>query len=106
IRQNQIQRAQKMITDSGKPKKNRKNPNDPARFLKKQFFTDNGELAEDEIWRIDQEVIEKEAMYDGFYAVVTNLDDDVQDIIAINKRRWQIEECFRILKSDFDARPV
>ena len=106
IRQNQIQRAQKMITDSGKPKKNRKNPNDPARFLKKQSFTDNGELAEDEIWRIDQEVIEKEAMYDGFYAVVTNLDDDVQDIIAINKRRWQIEECFRILKSDFDARPV
>ena len=106
IRQNQIQRAQKMITDSGKPKKNRKNPNDPARFLKKQSFTDNGELAEDEIWQIDQEVIEKEAMYDGFYAVVTNLDDDVQDIIAINKRRWQIEECFRILKSDFDARPV
>ena len=95
-----------MITDSGKPKKNRKNPNDPARFLKKQSFTDNGELAEDEIWQIDQEVIEKEAMYDGFYAVVTNLDDDVQDIIAINKRRWQIEECFRILKSDFDARPV
>lgn len=106
IRQNQIQRAQKMITDSGKPKKNRKNPNDPARFLKKQSFTDNGELAEDEIWQIDQEIIEKEAMYDGFYAVVTNLDDDVQDIIAINKRRWQIEECFRILKSDFDARPV
>ena len=106
IRQNQIQRAQKMITDSGKQKKNRKNPNDPARFLKKQSFTDNGELAEDEIWQIDQEVIEKEAMYDGFYAVVTNLDDDVQDIIAINKRRWQIEECFRILKSDFDARPV
>lgn len=106
IRQNQIQRAQKMITDSGKPKKNRKNPNDPARFLKKQSFTDNAELAEDEIWQIDQEVIEKEAMYDGFYAVVTNLDDDVQDIIAINKRRWQIEECFRILKSDFDARPV
>lgn len=106
IRQNQIQRAQKMITDSGKPKKNRKNPNDPARFLKKQSFTDNVELAEDEIWQIDQEVIEKEAMYDGFYAVVTNLDDDVQDIIAINKRRWQIEECFRILKSDFDARPV
>ena len=106
IRQNQIQRAQKMITDSGKPKKNRKNPNDPARFLKKQSFTNNGELAEDEIWQIDQEVIEKEAMYDGFYAVVTNLDDDIQDIIAINKRRWQIEECFRILKSDFDARPV
>ena len=53
-----------------------------------------------------KKLLKKEAMYDGFYAVVTNLDDDVQDIIAINKRRWQIEECFRILKSDFDARPV
>ena len=49
---------------------------------------------------------EKEAIYNEYYAVVTNLDDDLQDIIAINKRRSQIEESFRILKSDFDARPV
>lgn len=106
IRQAQIERAQKMISDSGKPKKNRKNPNDPARFIKKQSFTDDGELAEDEIWCIDSEAVEREAIYDGFYAVVTNLEDEVQDIIAINKRRWQIEECFRILKSEFNARPI
>lgn len=106
IREMQIQRARKMITASGKIKKNRKNPNDPARFLSKQAFTENGELAEDEIWEIDQEAIEKEAMYDGFYAVVTNLEGDVQEIISINKRRWQIEECFRIMKTEFDARPV
>lgn len=83
--------------------KNRKNPNDPARFLKKQSFTDNGELAEDEIWQIDQEVIEKEAMYDGFYAVVTNLDDDVQDIIAIDED-GRLKNVLNY-KSDFDADP-
>lgn len=106
IRNGQIERATKMISDSGKIKKNRKNPNDPARFLKKQSFTENGELAEEELWQIDHETISKEEMYDGFYAVVTNLDADITDIIAINKRRWQIEECFRILKTEFDARPV
>lgn len=106
IRETQIQRAKKMISDTGKIKKNRKNPNDPARFLEKHAFTEKGELAEDEIWQINEKTIEKEAMYDGFYAVVTNLDDDIQEIIAINKRRWQIEECFRIMKTEFDARPV
>lgn len=106
IRNGQIERATKMISDSGKIKKNRKNPNDPARFLKKQSFTENGELAEEELWQIDHETIDKEEMYDGFYAVVTNLDADITDIITINKRRWQIEECFRILKTEFDARPV
>ncbi len=106
IREGQIQRAAKMITDGGKIKKKQKNPNDPARFLKKNAFTENGELAEEEIWQLNQEAIEKEAMYDGFYCVVTNLDEDVKEIIAINQRRWQIEECFRIMKTEFDARPV
>lgn len=106
IRNGQIERAAKMISESGKIKKNRKNPNDPARFLKKQSFTENGELAEEDIWQINQEIINKEEMFDGFYAIVTNLDEDITDIIAINKRRWQIEECFRILKTEFDARPV
>ncbi len=106
IREAQIQRAKKMITEDGKPKKNRKNPNDPARFIKKTAVTDNGELASDELWCVDQEIIDKEAMFDGYYAVITNLDDDVADIIAINKRRWQIEECFRIMKTEFSARPI
>lgn len=95
-----------MMTESGKPKKNRKNPNDPARFLKKQAFTQNGELAEEELWQINEEAIETEAQYDGFYAVVTNLEADVKEIIAINRRRWQIEACFRIMKTEFSARPI
>lgn len=106
IRENQIQRASKMITEGGKIKKNRKNPNDPARFLKKYTFTETGELAEDEVWQLDEDAIEKESMFDGFYAVVTNLDEDVKEIISINQRRWQIEECFRIMKTEFQARPV
>lgn len=45
-------------------------------------------------------------MFDGFYAVCTTLEDDVSEIIKVNKRRWEIEESFRILKTDFKARPV
>lgn len=55
---------------------------------------------------LNEEQIESEAMYDGFYAVCTNLEDDAATIIKINKRRWEIEECFEIMKSEFKARPV
>ena len=102
IRQGQIDRAKNMISKNGKIKKNRKNPNDPSRFTKRTSITANGEVAEEEIYEIDQEAIDKEAMYDGFYAVSTDMEGDVAEIIAINKRRWQIEECFRIMKTDFD----
>lgn len=85
IRDKQVERAQKML-DSGSTEKNRKNPNDPARFI--------GKIAE-------------EAQYDGLYAVCTDLlDDDVSDILKVSEGRWQIEECFRIMKTDFSARPV
>ena len=45
-------------------------------------------------------------MYDGFYAVCTSLEDDAETIVKVNRRRWEIEECFRIMKSEFHARPV
>ena len=45
-------------------------------------------------------------MYDGFYAVITNLEGDVSEIIKINKQHWEIEENFRIMKTEFEARPV
>lgn len=106
IRQAQIERAMKMIGKGGKPKKNRKNPNDPARFIRTTAITENGEVASDVFCELNQEAIDKEAMYDGFYAVSTDLDGDIAEIIAINQRRWQIEECFRIMKTDFEARPV
>ena len=106
IRQAQIDRAMKMIGEGGKPKKNRKNPNDPARFIRKTSVTENGEIADSAFWEMDQDVIDREEMYDGFYAVTTDMESDVSEIIAINKRRWQIEECFRIMKTEFEARPV
>ena len=106
IRDNQIDRAKKMVSDGGKLKKVRNNANDPARFIEITTTTSNGEIAEEKYASINQNKVDEEAMYDGFYAVITNIDGDVEQIININKRRWQIEECFRIMKTDFRARPV
>lgn len=106
IRDKQIQRAANMIQANGKLKKNRKNPNDPARFIEKITTDKNGEVVE-EHYALDNAKIADEAMYEGFYAITTNLeDDDIKAIIDISERRWQIEECFRIMKTDFKARPV
>ena len=55
---------------------------------------------------INEAVIVEEECYDGFYAVCTNLEDNPETITRVNKQRWQIEECFRIMKSDFEARPA
>lgn len=106
IRQGQIERAKKMLAAGTKAKKNRRNPNDPARFLKKTAITSNGEVADEVVCELDQEAIANEAMYDGFYAVTTDIEGDVAEILKINERRWQIEECFRIMKTDFEARPI
>ena len=106
IREDQIARAEKMIS-SEKKKKNRNNPNDPARFIRKVSVTSNGETADKTVCTLDLEKIENEAMYDGYYALCTNLvEDNVRDILAVSEQRWQIEESFRIMKTDFRARPV
>lgn len=105
IRDNQIGRAEKVInTNPDKFKKT--NPNDYKRFIEKINCTSEGEIAENQILSIDKELIAKEETFDGFYAVCTNLEDDASEIIKINKRRWEIEESFRIMKSEFKARPV
>ena len=105
IRNRQIERAQKVIdTNPGKLKKC--NSNDYKRFISKSHCTENGEVAENESYSIDTDLIAGEAAYDGFYAVCTNLDDDASAIIKVNQRRWEIEESFRIMKSEFKARPV
>lgn len=105
IRSRQIERAQKMIQTPGKARRG-KGQNDPTRFIQKTAVTNDGEIAEKNIYELDEERIREESVYDGFYAVVTNLDGDVSEIININKRRWEIEENFRIMKSEFEARPV
>ena len=105
IRDAQVERAEKMLK-SGKIKKERRNPNDPARFIGKTAVTEDGEVAKIENY-LDTDKIENEALYDGLYAVTTDLlDDDVKDILKVSEGRWEIEECFRIMKTDFEARPV
>jgi len=105
IRDKQVERAQKMI-DSGSTKKNRKNPNDPARFIGTIAATKDGEAADIHSY-LDTDKIKSEAQYDGLYAVCSDLlDDDAKDILKASEGRWQIEECFRIMKTDFSARPV
>ena len=105
IRDNQVERAENMVA-SGKTKKQRKNPHDPARFIGSIAVTKDGEAADVHSY-LDENKIEAEAQYDGLYAVCTDLlDDDVSDILKVSEDRWQIEECFRIMKTDFSARPI
>ena len=105
IRNNQIERAKKIIRTN--PKKLKKcNANDYKRFVAKIHCTPEGEIAKKELYSIDTNLIANEEAFDGFYAVCTNLEDDASQIAEINRRRWEIEECFRIMKSEFKARPV
>lgn len=105
VRNGQIERAQRML-ERGKSKLRTKGAHDPRRFITNVAVTDEGEIAGNQIYALDQERIDQEAAYDGFYAVCTNLEDDIQAIVRINKRRWEIEEAFRIMKHDLEARPV
>lgn len=104
IRNAQILRAEKLVE---KPSSlTRKKQNDPKRFIDSLHCTSNGEVAENSLHCINESTILQEEKYDGFYGVCTNLDSDPSAIIKVNKRRWEIEESFRILKSEFKARPV
>ncbi len=104
VRLSQIERAQKLLNNPNSISKSRQN--DPKRFIKSASITKDGEIADKKVLSLNQSAIENEAMFDGFYAVCTTLEDDVSEIIKVNKRRWEIEESFRILKTDFKARPV
>ena len=104
IRNNQVSRAEKLVKNPFSV--NRKKQNDPKRFIDSLHCTSEGEIAENQILTINKDTISEEEKYDGFYGVCTNLEDEAGAIIKINKRRWEIEESFRILKSEFKARPV
>lgn len=105
IREKQVQRAIKLIENSPK-KLGKVNNNDPKRFIEVSNVTDSGELAEEVHYTLNQDVIKNEQKYDGLYAVCTNLEDPVEEIIRINHNRWEIEESFRIMKTEFKARPI
>ena len=105
IRNAQIERARKAIQNKN-IKIDKCNQNDYKRFILKTNVTDDGEVAENKVFTINQTAIAEEEKYDGLYGVCTNLEDNVEEIIKVNHRRWEIEESFRIMKSEFKARPV
>ena len=105
IRNNQIERAKKAI-ETGNVARKGKNQNDYKRLINSLNSTDNGEVAENITYSINQNIIDEEEKYDGYYALTTNLIGDVNEILKIVKGRWEIEESFRIMKNDFLARPV
>jgi len=105
IRDGQIERAKAMIS-RGESAVARKTQNDPKRFIQTDHATKDGEVAVRQKSYIDQGVIDAEEKFDGFYAVCTDLEDEPETVVRVNKKRWEIEECFRIMKTDFEARPV
>lgn len=105
VREKQIARAKGLI-DSGTACKLGKGQNDPKRFIKSESCTIDGEMAEYTSYTLNQEMIDQEARFDGFYGICTDLEDNAPDIIKMNGGRWIIEDCFRITKTDFEARPV
>lgn len=104
IRNKQIERAKAMLEQMD-PESYKKGPHDVTRFIRRTSTGKNGEKAQD-LYVIDQSVIEEEERYDGYYAVATNLDDDVATILSISAQRYKIEDCFRLLKTNFSSRPV
>lgn len=105
IRNSQIERAKVAIANKSF-KLDKCNQNDFKRFIKKTNVTKDGEIAEKKVLTLNTDTIQKEEKFDGFYGVCTNLEDNAEEIIKVNQRRWEIEESFRIMKSEFKARPV
>ena len=105
VRDKQVAIAQGLI-DRGAAGKLSSSQNNPKRFIKQESCTNDGELAEIQNFTINQEMIEQEARFDGFYGICTDLKGPAPEIIKVNGGRWIIEDCFRITKTDFKARPV
>lgn len=104
IRNEQIERARIALKSDIKSERSR--PTDYKRFINRISVTKEGEIANKKVYALNEEKIAYEEMYDGYYAVATNLEDEASEIIKVNQKRWEIEESFRIMKSEFRARPV
>lgn len=105
VRDRQVERAQLLIR-SGASRINKKNNNNCKRFIEGTHVTIDGEVAQTTSYSLNQEMIGQEARFDGFYAICTDIEDDPVKIIKVNGGRWIIENGFRMMKSDFEARPV
>lgn len=104
VREKQLIRAESKLKNPSLLKKKR--ANDPERFVTSLYCTNDGEVADKEVFVLNADAIAREEKFDGFYAVCTNLEAEPTEILKINKRRWEIEQSFRILKHEFRARPV
>lgn len=104
IRNRQIARARALLALKD-PDSIKKGPHDVTRFIKRTSKSETGDKATD-TYAIDEAMIQEEERYDGFYAIATNLEDDARSIIEISSKRHKIEDCFRVLKTNFSARPV
>lgn len=104
VRSRQVERAKKLL-ELKDPEEIKKGPNDVKRFMKRITRTESGEKAEVE-YQLDEKKIEEEEKYDGYYAVATNLLDPAKEILKVSHKRYQIEECFRIMKTNFSGRPI
>ena len=106
VRDRQVTRAAALLAKGQGATSKKKSPNDAKRFIKAEYVTPDGELAQTASYSLNQEMIDQEARFDGFYALCTDLEDAAPAIIKLNGGRWIIENGFRIMKTDFDARPV
>lgn len=104
IRNRQIARA-KFLLKNIDPEVYKKGPNDVTRFIKRTTSSKTGDKVID-TYILNQDIIDEEEKYDGYYAIATNLDDSAKDIIVISSKRNKIEDCFRVMKTNFSARPV
>ena len=105
VRERQVARAEGIIR-RGAAGRRGKSQNDPGRFIKSESCTADGEIAQYNSYSLNQEMIDQESRFDGFYGICTDLGDDAPAIIKTNGGRWIIEDCFRITKTDLEARPV
>lgn len=106
VRGRQVTRAEALLAKGQGATSKRKSPNDAKRFIKAEHVTPDGELAQTASYSLNKEMIDQEASFDGFYALCTDLSDPAPVIIKLNGGRWIIENGFRTMKTDFDARPV
>ena len=119
VRDGQIQRAKNKIGSSkGEKLKLSNNQNDYRRLIKEEVKAINKDKNNKEVnslneskknekyiysYSINEDIVKEEEKYDGYYGITTNLTGDISEILAISKNRWEIEESFRILKTDFDS---
>lgn len=104
VRSRQVERAKRLLAMND-PEEIKKGPNDIKRFLKRTARTKSGEKATVE-YKLDEEKIAEEEKYDGYYAVATNLSDPAKKILSVSHKRYQIEDCFRVMKTNFSGRPI